>query len=315
MGTPRAQALSSAELVRRRLQSSQADWGSLVFEGILGLILITTLGVLAWLLAVVVLSGMPTLLGRGLDFFTSPLASQPDRAGVAQGIVGSLYLMAFVAVVAFPLGISAAVYLEEYAHDNWFTRLVNSVVRNLAGVPSIVYGLLGLSIFVVALGDVLGPGRAAGRSVLAGGLTMAILVLPIVIITTSEALRAVPISIREAAFGVGATRWEVVRSHVLPYAAPGILTGTILSMARAFGETAPLILVGAVIGGFNVSYDSPVEQLFGRYTALPTTIYDWARKPAGFAGNVYAAIIVLLVVLLAVNALAIYLRNRSERRW
>ena len=315
MTTPRAEAASSAELVRLRLTSTRSDWGGMAFEVLLGLLLVITLGVLSWLLAVVFVNGMPALLDRGLDFFTSPLASQPDRAGVAQGIVGSLYLMLFVVVVAFPLGIAAAVYLEEYAHDTWFTRLVNTVVRNLAGVPSIVYGLLGLSIFVVTLGDVLGPGRTSGRSVLAGGLTIAILVLPIIVITTSEALRAVPVSIREAAFGVGATRWEVVRSHVLPYAAPGIFTGTILSMARAFGETAPLILVGAVIGGFNVSYDSPVDQLFGRYTALPTTIYDWARKPASFAGNVYAAIIVLLVVLLAVNALAIYLRNRSERRW
>jgi phosphate transport system permease protein len=144
---------------------------------------------------------------------------------------------------------------------------------------------------------------------------MAILVLPIVIITSAEALRAVPGAIREAAFGVGATRWEVVRSHVLPYAAPGIFTGTILSMARAFGETAPLILVGAVIGGFNVEYDSVVGTLQGRYTALPTVVYDWARKPASFGPNVYAAIVVLIVVLLLVNALAIYLRNRFERRW
>ena len=189
------------------------------------------------------------------------------------------------------------------------------MVRNLAGVPSIVYGLLGLAIFVVALGDVLGPGRTQGRSLIAGGLTMAILVLPIVIITTAESLRAVPATIREAAFGVGATRWETIRSHVLPYAAPGIFTGTILSMARAFGETAPLILVGAVVGGFNVSYDNPVEQALGRYTALPTTIFDWARKPGTFDGNTYAAIIVLLVVLLGVNALAIFLRNRFERRW
>ncbi len=139
--------------------------------------------------------------------------------------------------------------------------------------------------------------------------------LPIVVITTSEALRAVPGSIREAAFGVGATRWEVVRSHVLPYAAPGILTGTILSLARAFGETAPLIMVGAVVGAFNVEYDSVVGHAPGPYTALPTIVYDWARKPQTFSGNVYAAIVVLLVVILLVNALAIYLRNRYDRRW
>ncbi len=314
--TPRGQAITAAEAVRRSLEGRErTDWRSPAFHGLLVLLLVLTLGVLAWLLTVVFLNGMPVLLERGPDFLTAPLASQPQRAGVGQAIQGSLMLMGFVVVLSFPLGIGAAVYLEEYASDTRFTRFVNTVVRNLAGVPSIVYGLLGLAVFVVALGDLVGPGPASGRSLIAGGLTMAILVLPIVIITSSEALRAVPASIREAAFGVGATRWEVVRSHVLPYAAPGIFTGTILSMARAFGETAPLILVGAVVGGFSVRYDNLLEQLQGRYTALPTTVYDWARKPATFEGNVYAAIVVLIVVLLVVNALAIYLRNRFERRW
>ena len=313
--TPRAQALTAAEVVRRSIQGDRRDWRGFAVEGLLVGMLVLTLGVLAWLLVVVFVNGIPVLAERGVDFLTSPLAARAEQAGVGQAITGSLWLMGFVAVVSFPLGIGAAVYLEEYARDTWFTRLVNTVVRNLAGVPSIVYGLLGLAIFVVALRDFVGPGSTSGRGLLAGGLTMAILVLPIVIITSAEALRAVPGSIREAAFGVGATRWEVVRSHVLPYAAPGIFTGTILSMARAFGETAPLILVGAVIGGFNVQYDSLIETLQGRYTALPTTVYDWARKPAEFAGNVYGAIIVLIVVLLVVNALAIYLRNRFERRW
>ena len=308
--TPRAQAMTGAEVVRRAIEGGRTDWRSVAFEGFLVVLLVLTLGVLAWLLAVVFINGVPVLAERGVDFLVSPLASQPAEAGVGQAISGSLYLMVFVALISFPLGIGAAVYLEEYAHDSWFTRLINTVVRNLAGVPSIVYGLLGLAIFVVALGDLTG-----GRSLLAGGLTMAILVLPIVIITSAEALRAVPGAIREAAFGVGATRWEVVRSHVLPYAAPGIFTGTILSMARAFGETAPLILVGAVVGGFNVEYDNLLGTLQGRYTALPTTVYDWARKPPSFSENVYAAIVVLIVVLLLVNALAIYLRNRFERRW
>lgn len=307
--------MTAAEVVRRSIQGDRRDWRSIAFEGLLVGLLVMTLGVLAWLLVVVFVNGLPTLADRGLDFLTSPLAARAEEAGVGQAISGSLWLMGFVALLSFPIGIGAAVYLEEYARDTAFTRLVNTVVRNLAGVPSIVYGLLGLAIFVVALRDVVGPGSSSGRGLLAGGLTMAILVLPIVIITSAEALRAVPTSIREAAFGVGATRWEVVRSHVLPYAAPGIFTGTILSMARAFGETAPLILVGAVIGGFNVQYDSVIETLQGRYTALPTTVYDWARKPPDFAGNVYAAIIVLIVVLLVVNALAIYLRNRFERRW
>ncbi len=308
--TPRAQALTGAESVRRAIEGGRTDWWSVTFQGFLVLLLLLTLGVLAWLLTVVFVNGVPVLAERGFDFLTSPLASRAEAAGVGQAIVGSLYLMFFVVILSFPLGIGAAVYLEEYAHDSWSTRLINTVVRNLAGVPSIVYGLLGLAIFVVALADFTG-----GRSLTSGGLTMAILVLPIVIITSAEALRAVPEAIREAAFGVGATRWEVVRSHVLPYAAPGIFTGTILSMARAFGETAPLILVGAVIGGFNVEYDSVVGTLQGRYTALPTVVYDWARKPASFGPNVYAAIVVLIVVLLLVNALAIYLRNRFEQRW
>ena len=307
VSTPRAQALSGAAVVRRSLEGGRTDWRSIAFEGLLVALLVLTLGILAWLLTVVFVNGVPVLAERGTDFLTSPLAARPEEAGVGQAIAGSLWLMAFVVLLSFPLGIGAAVYLEEYARDGWFTRLINTVVRNLAGVPSIVYGLLGLAVFVVALGS--------GRSLIAGGLTMAILVLPIVIITSGEALRAVPGSIREAAFGVGATRWEVVRSHVLPYAAPGIFTGTILSMARAFGETAPLILVGAVIGGFNVEYDNVIGTLQGRYTALPTTVYDWARKPPTFSGNVYAAIVVLIVVLLLVNALAIYLRNRFDRRW
>jgi phosphate transport system permease protein len=308
--TPRAQAMTGAEAVRRAIEGGRTDWRSVGFHALLVLLLVLTLGILVWLLTVVFVNGIPVLAERGADFLTSPLASRAEDAGVGQAIVGSLYLMLFVALLSFPLGIGAAVYLEEYARDSWFTRLVNTIVRNLAGVPSIVYGLLGLAVFVVALADFTG-----GRSLTSGGLTMAILVLPIVIITSAEALRAVPGAIREAAFGVGATRWEVVRSHVLPYAAPGILTGTILSMARAFGETAPLILVGAVVGGFNVEYDSVIGTLQGRYTGLPTVVYDWARKPPTFSGNVYAAIVVLIVVLLLVNALAIYLRNRFERRW
>ena len=308
--TPRAQALSGTEAVRRAVEGGSTDWRTIAFTGLLVALLVFTLGVLAWLLAVVFVNGIPVLAERGIGFLSSPLSSRAGEAGVSQAIAGSLYLMVFVALFSFPLGIGAAVYLEEYARDTWFTRLVNTIVRNLAGVPSIVYGLLGLAVFVVALSDFTG-----GRSLLSGGLTMAILVLPIVIITSAEALRAVPAAIREAAFGVGATRWEVVRSHVLPYAAPGIFTGTILSMARAFGETAPLILVGAVVGGFNVQYDTLPETLQGRYTALPTVVYDWARKPASFSDNVYAAIVVLIVVLLLVNALAIYLRNRFERRW
>ena len=306
-----AQPLSTAEVVRQAIQGRRFDLRSLIFEGLLVLALLVTIGVLVTLLVDVFTDGLPVLTSRGTEFLTSGLSSSPDRTGVAQGIIGSLLLMVFVVVISFPIGVGAAVYLEEYAHDTPLTRLVNTAIRNLAGVPAIVYGLLGVAIFVGTLG-----GLTGGRTIISGGLTLAILVLPIVIITTAEALRAVPLAIREAAFGVGATRWETVRSHVLPYAAPGILTGTILSLARAFGETAPLIVVGAIAGTFRYSADSVIEQLQGPYTALPTVIYGFSRDPdAGFRADTAAAIIVLLVVLLAVNALAIFLRNRFEQRW
>ena len=307
----RTQPLTTAEVVRQAIQGRRFDVRSAMFEGLLVLALLVAIGVLVTLLVDVFTDGLPVLTSRGAEFLTSGLTSSPDTTGVAQGIFGSLLLMVFVVVISFPLGVGAAVYLEEYARDTPITRLVNTAIRNLAGVPAIVYGLLGVAIFVGALG-----GMTGGRTVISGGLTLAILVLPIVIITTAEALRAVPLSIREAAFGVGATRWETVRSHVLPYAAPGIFTGTILSLARAFGETAPLIVVGAIAGTFRYSTDSFVEQLQGPYTALPTVIYGFSRDPdAGFRADTAAAIIVLLVVLLAVNALAIFLRNRFERRW
>lgn len=220
-------------------------------------------------------------------------------------------LMGFVVLGSFPLGIAAAVYLEEYAPDTVFTRFITANVRNLAGVPSIVYGLLGLAIFVKAM-----SGFTGGLSVISGGLTLAILVLPIVVITASEGLRAVPQGIREAGYGVGATKWEVVRSHVLPAAAPGILTGTVLSLARAFGETAPLILTGAVTGVFFTGSGSFVEKLQGAYTSLPTIVFGWSRLPQEeFQRLTAAAIIVLLVLLLTVNAAAIWLRNRYERKW
>jgi phosphate transport system permease protein len=223
--------------------------------------------------------------------------------------------MAIVAVVAFPLGVGAAVYLEEYARDTRLTRVIAANVRNLAGVPSIVYGILGLVLFVEALNrvvDILDIG-----SLLSGGLTLAVLVLPIVIITTSEALRSVPGSLREAAFGVGATRWEVIRHHVLPVAAPGILTGTVLSLARAFGETAPLLLVGVATGFFSTGDAGVLERLLhSRYSALPVQILNWSVFPNPVFKDLAAAgIVVMMVILLLVNGIAIWLRNRYERTW
>ncbi|CAN5604487.1 phosphate ABC transporter permease PstA [soil metagenome] len=310
-GLTRTPPVAPGEVVAQRLSGRRFDLRGYLFEGALLMTLVISLGVLVTLLFDVTSRGAGVLIERGPDFLTSITSSRADRSGVVQGIIGSAWLMVFVIVIAFPIGIAAAIYLEEYARDTPLARFLNTVIRNLAGVPSIVYGLLGLAAFVVLLPPWTGGGLG-GRTVVAGGLTLAILVLPIVIITAAEALRAVPTTIREAAFGVGATRWEVVRSHVLPYAAPGILTGTILSLARALGETAPLVLAAAVLGNFSQLGADPN----GPYTALPVIIFNWARQPsADFREVTAAAIIVLLVVLLVVNATAIILRNRYDRRW
>ncbi|MBA3687376.1 MAG: phosphate ABC transporter permease PstA [Chloroflexi bacterium] len=302
-----ASSPSTADLVALRLRSGGFDWQSYVLHGAMLLAMLLALGILLVLLADVAVKALPVLTQRPLDFLTSDLSSRPARAGIAQGLVGSLLLVLFVAFLALPIGVGAAVYLEEYARDTPITRFVRTNIRNLAGVPAIVYGLLGLAVFVTLLG--------LGEILVVGGLTLAILVLPIVVITTSEALRAVPASIREAALGVGATRWETVRNHVVPYAAPGILTGTILSLARAFGETAPLLMVGAVAGTFSV-HGGLIEQLTGPYTALPTIVFNWAGQPQDeFRSLTAATIVVLVAVILLVNGTAILLRNRYDRRW
>ncbi len=311
MGSTTVPTDPAIQAVRRALRGRRMDFSGLAFHGALLLTLVLSLGVLVVLLLQIGRDGLPVLTERGTEFLTSPNSSLADRAGVWQGIVGSLTLMAFVILLAFPVGVGAAVYLEEYARDTRFTRFITANIRNLAGVPSIVYGILGLVIFVQAMSSFTG-----GLSVISGGITLAILVMPIVIITTAEALRAVPGGIREAGYGVGATRWEVIRSHVLPYAAPGVFTGTVLSLARAFGETAPLILVGAVTGFFTTGSGSFVEKLNGPYTSLPTLIFEWSRRPqTEFRALTSAAILVLLVVLFVVNATAIMLRNRYERKW
>ncbi|MGI8517419.1 MAG: phosphate ABC transporter permease PstA, partial [Acidimicrobiia bacterium] len=246
-------------------------------------------------------------------FVTSPLSARPESAGLVQGLIGSLVLVGFVIVVAFPLGVAAAIYLEEYAKDTPLNRLLVSNVRNLAGVPSIVYGLLGLAVFVNAL-----SGVTNGRTLISGGLTLAVLVLPIIVITTSEALRAVPRGLREASFAVGATGSETIRYHVLPVSFPAILTGSVLAIARAFGESAPLLLAGAVLSNFfsapaGTSFLSQVSEQ--SYTALPIIIYNWARQPQEeFVALTAAGIVVLLVSLLLVNTAAIIARDRFERR-
>jgi phosphate transport system permease protein len=311
LGTEIPRPAATREAVAAAIRGKRRDVGGWVFEGALLLMLLLALGVLVTLLVQIISTGWDVFATRKLSFLTSNLSSIASRAGVWQGLVGSLMLMVFVVVLAFPLGIGAAVYLEEYAPDNAATRLLTANIRNLAGVPSIVYGLLGLAIFVLALRPVTG-----GLTVISGGLTLAILVLPIVIITSMEALRAVPSSIREAGYSVGATKWEVIRSHVLPYASPGIFTGTVLSLARALGETAPLILVGAITGTFFVAAGNPVERLQGPYTTLPTVIFNWSRQPgAEFEHMAAAASVLLMALILLVNATAILLRNRYERKW
>ena len=307
---------ASRSTVELALKGSRNDVRERLFSATLLLSLLISLFVLIVLLGTVIADAWPVLSDRGFGFVTSNLSSFESRAGVRQGLIGSLILIGFVAVIAVPLGIAAAIYLQEYARDTRINRSLISNIRNLAGVPSIVYGILGVAVFAGTLRNVTGP-ETAGLSYITGGLTLSVLVMPFIIIITMEALRTVPRGIREAAYGVGAARWEVVRSHVLPYAAPGIFTGTILALARAFGETAPLLLVGAVTGYLSPGGSSGVlETLQGKYTALPTIIFSWARQPGEeWRSLTAAAIVVLLVVILIVNLVAILLRNRYERKW
>jgi phosphate transport system permease protein len=301
----------AADTVAASLQGRRTDVLGAVFRALVMLSLAVALMILVILLVDVVSDGWSVLSTRLQGFLTSPLRSQADEAGVIQALRGSFWIGVFVVGLAFPIGIGAAIYLEEYAHRGRLTRIINVNIRNLAGVPSVVYGILGFAIFVKSLESFTG-----GRTVMAAGITLAILVLPIVIITAGEAIRAVPDGIREAGFGVGATRWEVIRSHVLPYAAPGILTGTVLALARALGEAAPLILVGAVTGrlGANSAFLDPA-QLRERFTAMPIAITEWAGRPQqGFEALTAAAVVVLLVVVLLANTVAILLRNRYEKK-
>jgi phosphate transport system permease protein len=303
------------EDVRASLVGKRRDLREIVFQLILLLSLIIALAVLLTLIFEVIRAAIPVFQARRGEIFQTGYSSLPANAGIKQGLIGSLYLMLFVVLIAFPTGIGAAIYMEEYASDTRLTRFINTNIRNLAGVPAIVYGILGLAIFVELLKPVTGPGSTEGKSLLAGGLTIAIMVLPIIIITTGEALRSVPRSIREGGYGVGATRWEVVRSHVLPNAAPGILTGSVLAMARALGETAPLIMVGAVTG-FLASEGGFLASLQQRFTSLPTLIFVYTKKPQpDFQDLASAAIVVLMVLIFAVNFAAILLRNRYERKW
>ena len=252
-------------------------------------------------------------------FITRSQDSDPLKAGVRTAILGSLWIIAITIVVALPVGISAAIYLEEYATDNWINRIIRTNINNLAGVPSIIYGMLGLAIFVRGMSEItsgaafdpsIDPASANGRTILSAGMTLALLVLPVLIINGQEAIRAVPNSLRMAGYGLGATKWQTIWSHVLPNALPGILTGTILAISRALGETAPLVVVGAAT---YITFDPSGP--FSNFTTLPIQIYQWtARAQNEFRNLAAAAIFILLVLLLSLNAVAILLRNRYSRR-
>jgi phosphate transport system permease protein len=301
-----------ARSLTEALTTRKTDVKGRILEAILLGALLFSLLILLVLVINLIDTSWPVWSERAGDFLSSGLNSQnAAEAGVWQAIKGTLILCVIVAVVAIPLGVACAVYLEEYAGRSTFAKWTRINVRNLAGVPSIVYGILGLVIFVKAL-----DGITQGQTVFAGGLALSALVLPIVVITASEALRAVPRSIREGALGVGATEWETVRHHVLPAAAPGILTGTVLAVARAAGEAAPILLVGAITGLLRTGSQSFWEQLTGRFTAMPVVIFSYARQAGeAFREVTAAAALVLLVLIIVVNAFAIWLRNRYERKW
>jgi phosphate transport system permease protein len=309
MSTAGSVAAGTVTASLRRQRLDVAGW---VFSAILLLSLLFSLAVLMVLVGDQLVRGLPVFAERGTSILTSPLSSNPAKAGVVQGLIGTALLAVIVSLTAFPIGILTAVYLEEYAPAGRFSRFIDINIRNLSGVPSVVYGLLGLAVFVALFANV---GNSNGANVITGGLTLAVLILPLVIITSAEAIRAVPNAIREAGFGIGASRWQVTRKLVLPSATPGILTGTVLALSRALGETAPLILIGAVLGSFS-SGRSIADLFTGAYTALPVIVYDWARKPqAEFRELTSAAIIILLLVTVIANTFAILLRNRYDRRW
>ena len=280
----------------------------------------TILGLLALLIGLLVLLGLFTQLAvTGAprltpEFFTSFPSRIAEKAGILSAWVGSLLVMLVTACTAIPLGVAAGVYLEEYAPKNWLTAIIEINVMNLAGVPSIIYGLLALGLFVYQFGF--------GQSILSAGLTLALLILPIVIVATREALRAVPGSIREAAYALGATRWQMVSQHIVPYSAGGIMTGVIIGLSRAIGETAPIISIGALT--FIAFLPTPpvtgefpflsFQWLQDPFTVMPIQMFNWTSRPEeAFQLNAAAAGVVLLVMTLAMNALAIWLRYRIRR--
>ncbi|HKH12299.1 MAG TPA: phosphate ABC transporter permease PstA [Rubrobacter sp.] len=273
-----------------------------VFTALLVVATLVGLVVLAILLLDVATKGIPQIDWSFIINFPSVI---PENAGILPALVGTLWLLAITALVSMLLGVGAAIYLEEYAPDNWLTRLIDVNISNLAGVPSIVYGLLALGVFVQMLG-----GLTGGRSLLSGSLALSLLILPVIIIATREALRTIPETVREGGYALGATRWEVIRGHLLPMALPGALTGIILALSRAIGETAPLIVVGAA-AYVSFTPDGPRD----RFTAMPIIIFSWIRQSQPEYELLAAGgIVVLMAVLLMTNSVAIWLRNRYQRR-
>ena len=271
-----------------------------VFTALVFAATVIGLVVLVVLLVDVAIDGVPILSWQFLTGFPSTIF--PETSGIYPALIGSLWLVGLTALISVPLGIGAAVHLEEYATDSWLNRIVEINISNLAGVPSIIYGLLALGIFVNLL--------RLGPSVIAGALALSLLILPVIIVATREALRAIPRDVREGGYALGATKWEVIWGHLLPMALPGALTGTILALSRAIGETAPLIVVGAV-AFVNFTPQDPLD----RYSAMPILIYGWVSEAeAEFKLLAAAGIIVLMVVLLLTNSVAIWLRNKYQRR-
>ncbi len=290
-------AEATARLFRPRLKRRQRVGAALAVVFFLATLL--GLVVLLTLLVDVALQGVEWLSWTFVSEFPSRFA---DEAGIKSAIVGSVWLMLLTGAFAVPVGVAAAIYLEEYSPRGWLFRMVQLNINNLAGVPSVIYGILGLAIFVRFM--------AMGTSLLAGALTMSLLILPIIVISAQEALRAVPVGIRQSAYALGATRWQVIFSHLLPTAAPGILTGIILALSRAVGETAPLIMIGALtfIAFLPVTVMDP-------FTVLPIQIFNWTARPQDeFRGLAAAGIIILMVFLLIMNSSAIWLRNYFEKR-
>ena len=292
MTSPGGFAAANRETLQRRLFD-------LAFQFIALLVLVLALGSLALLVADVLGDGGNRL---NWQFLTSIPSRRASDAGIYNALVGSIFIIALTAALALPIGVAAAIYLEEYGGQSRIARLIEINISNLAAVPSIIYGLLGLGLFVRAMG--------MERSVMAGSATLALLVLPVVILSTREALRTVPKSIREGSYALGATKWQTIWNQVLPMALPGILTGLILSLSRAIGETAPLITIGAL-----TYVPFAPDGIWSAFTVLPIQIFNWASRPqADFRANAAAGIIVLLVMLLIMNATAILLRDRFQRQ-